>query len=165
MPGTSMAAPHVTGAAALLLEINPQFTCEQVKQLFVQAARRDGAAASAPDDGWGDGRLTVQRAVELARTVRFPIVSNVAVNGTTVSWDTDIPTTGAVKYNPHQRRLLLGRSTGSRASLTVGTHHSIDLQGLPTATYNCEILAFTPAPDEWQMGEDNQGQHYAVTVN
>lgn len=164
MPGTSMAAPHVTGVAALLLEINPQFTCEQVKQILSRAARRDGAAASAPDDNWGSGRLTAQRAVELARTVQFPVVSNVAVNGTTLSWETDIPTTGAVRFNPHQRRMLLGRAVGSRVSLTVGVRHSIDLQGLAPATYHCEIIAFTPDPEEWQTLDDNQGQHFAVTV-
>jgi subtilisin family serine protease len=164
MAGTSMAAPHVTGAAALLLEINPQFTCEQVTQLLASAARRDGAAAHAPDDGWGSGRLTVQRAVGLARTVRFAQVANVAVNGTSLSWQTDIPTTGAVRFNPLQRRMALGRAAGSRASLTSGVQHTIDLQGLPPATYYCEILAFTPAPEQWQTVEDNQGQHFAVTV-
>lgn len=164
MPGTSMAAPHVTGVAALLLEINSQFTCEQVKQILSRAARRDGAAASAPDDNFGSGRLTAQRAVELARTVRFPIVSNMTVNGTILSWETDIPTTGAVRFNPHQRRMLLGRATGSRVSLTAGLQHTIDLQGLTPATYHCEIIAFTPAPEEWQTLDDNQGQHFVVTV-
>src|SRR6185312_4779612 len=164
MPGTSMAAPHVTGVAALLLEINSQFTCEQIKQILSRAARRDGAAAVAPDDNWGSGRLTAQRAAELARTVRFPIVSNVVINGTTLSWDTDIPTTGAVRFNPHQRRMFLGRALGSRVSLTVGLHHSINLQGLTPATYHCEILAFTPAPEEWQTLDDRQGDHYAVIV-
>jgi len=164
MPGTSMAAPHVTGIAALLLEINPQFTCEQVKQILSRAARRNGAAAVAPDDTWGSGRLTALRATELARTVRFPIISNVVINGTTLSWDTDIPTTGAVRFNSHQRRMFLGRATGSRVSLTLGLHHTINLEGLPPATYHCEILAFTPAPEEWQTLDDRQGQHYAITV-
>jgi len=159
-----MAAPHVTGVAALLLEINPQFTCEQIKQILSRAARRDGAAAVAPDDNWGSGRLTAQRAAELARAVQFPIVSNVVINGTTLSWETDIPTTGAVRFNPHQRRMFLGRAIGSRVDLTVGLRHSINLQGLAPATYHCEILAFTPALEEWQTLDDRQGEHYAVTV-
>jgi subtilisin family serine protease len=164
MPGTSMAAPHVAGAAALVLEINPRFTCEQVKQVLTQAARRDGAAAVAPDDAWGSGRLTVQRAVDLARQVRFPVVSNVVINGTTLSWETDIPTTGAVRFNTSQKRLALGRAGGSRASLVLGVRHAIDLQGLAQGTYHCEILAFTPAPEEWQTVDDDDGRHYAVVV-
>lgn len=164
MPGTSMAAPHVTGAAALLLEIHPQFTCDQVKQLLARGARRDGAAASAPDDNFGSGRLTVQTAVDLARTAQFPAVANVAVNGTRLSWETDIPTTGAVRFNTRQRRMLLGRATGSQASLTPGVQHEIDLAGLPPATYHCEIIAFAAVPEEWQTVEDNQGQHFTVTV-
>jgi subtilisin family serine protease len=159
-----MAAPHVTGAAALLLEINTQFTCEQVKQLLARAARRDGAAASAPDDAWGNGRLTALRAVELARAVRFPVVSNVTINGTALAWATDIPTTGAVRFNTLQRRMALGLAGGSRASLGLGVQHAIDLQGLPPATYHCEIIAFTPGPEEWQTVEDNAGQHFTVIV-
>jgi len=164
MPGTSMAAPHVTGAAALVLEINPQFTCDQVKQVLAQAARRDGAAATAPDDNWGSGRLTVQRAVELARTVQFPVVSNVTVTGAKLAWETDTPTTGAVRFNPQQRRMALGRTVGSQASLTPGVQHEIDLAGLPPATYHCEIIAFTTGLEEWQTVEDNEGQHFTVTV-
>jgi len=162
--GTSMAAPHVTGVAALLLEVNPRLTCDQVKQILVRAARRGGAAAAAPDDEWGGGRLTVQRAVELARAARFPVVSNVAVTGTAISWATDIPTTGAVRFNPHQRRMLLGRASGSRVSLVAGQSHSIHLQGLPPATYHCEIIAFTTDPEEWQTIEDRDGRHFAVNV-
>lgn len=162
--GTSMAAPHVAGVAALLLEVNPRLTCEQVKQILVRSARRDGAAVAAPDDEWGGGRLTVRRAVELARAAHFPVVSNVAVTGTNISWETDIPTTGAVRFNSHQRRMLLGRASGSRVSLVPGLRHSIDLQGLPPATYHCELIAFTTDPEEWQTIDDRDGRHFAVNV-
>lgn len=165
MPGTSMAAPHVTGVAALLLEVNPDLTCDQVKQILSNAARRDGAAAGAPDDTWGTGRLAAQRAVELARTVHFPIVTDTTVNGSQLTWTTDIPTTGAVRFNPNIQRMLLGRAFGSRASLSVGTQHTIDLAGLPSSTYHCEILAFTPAPDEWYTIADSDGQLFTAVVN
>lgn len=164
MAGTSMAAPHVTGAAALLLEIDPQFTCDQVKQLLMRSARRDGAAAVAPDDSWGDGKLDVQRAVALARSVQFPAISNVTVNGTVISWQTDITSTGAVRFNTHRRRLALGRASGSRTSLTPGQQHSVDLQGLPAGAYHGEILAFSTSAEEWRTVDDNQGNHFALSV-
>lgn len=37
--GTSMAAPHVSGAAALLLSVEPQLTAQQVKDRLVQTAQ------------------------------------------------------------------------------------------------------------------------------
>jgi hypothetical protein len=164
MPGTSMAAPHVAGAAALLLQINPRFTCEQVKQLLKRSARRDGAAGNAPNNGWGDGKIDVQRAVELARVVRFPLIADVNVSGTVLSWTTDMPTTGAVRFNTHPRRMALGRALGSRALLSSSQQHSIDLHDLGTGTFHCEILAFSLAPEEWHAVDDNDGHHYAVVV-
>jgi subtilisin family serine protease len=162
MPGTSMAAPHVAGAAALLFEVNAGLTCEQIKQILVRAARRDGFASSAPDHGWGSGKLDVQRAIEIARTLRFPAISNVTVQGTSIAWQTDIPTTGAVRYNTHARRLLLGRASGSRADLSLGAQHALDLAGLPAGTYLCEILSFSA--DDWWTLDDDGGEHYEVVV-
>ncbi|MDT0444031.1 S8 family peptidase [Streptomyces johnsoniae] len=59
--GTSMAAPHVAGAAALLLQRNPALTGEQVKAALV------GSAQPNPDLGafeQGSGRVDVASAVE-----------------------------------------------------------------------------------------------------
>ena len=162
MPGTSMAAPHVTGAVALMLSVRPDLTCEQVKQILMRTARRDGFAFSAPDNIWGNGKLDVEAAVEGARTARFPQIRNVQVNGTSLSWQTDIPTTAAVRFHTHQRQLQLGKSLGSRADLTLQTGHRIALNGLDPGTYYCEILAFSE--DNWWTADDKGGLMYVVNV-
>jgi len=61
--GTSMAAPHVSGAAALLLSINPQLTAEEVRVLLTGTAARDGFTGAVPNNRWGWGRLDVAAAV------------------------------------------------------------------------------------------------------
>ncbi|MFC2082760.1 S8 family serine peptidase [Candidatus Bipolaricaulota bacterium] len=61
--GTSMAAPHVSGAAALLLSIDPELTAEEVRTLLVDAATRDSFTGAVPNDRWGWGKLNVAAAV------------------------------------------------------------------------------------------------------
>ena len=61
--GTSMAAPHVAGAAALLLSIDPQLTAEEVRTLLIDTAIRDGFTGSVPNTRWGWGKLNVAAAV------------------------------------------------------------------------------------------------------
>ena len=61
--GSSMAAPHVSGAAALLLSIDPQLTIGEVRSLLTNAATRDGFTGAVPNDRWGWGKLNVAAAV------------------------------------------------------------------------------------------------------
>ncbi len=63
--GTSMAAPHVSGAVALLLQKYPQATGYQLQQLLLQSARVDGFVGGAPNDYWGYGKLDVFSALQL----------------------------------------------------------------------------------------------------
>jgi subtilisin family serine protease len=51
LSGTSMAAPHVAGAAALLAELHPAWSVEQLKSALVQTARPVGDAPSARQGG------------------------------------------------------------------------------------------------------------------
>ncbi|MGX1743319.1 autotransporter domain-containing protein [Bosea sp. NPDC055353] len=59
--GTSFAAPHVTGAAALVWQMFPFFSADQVRQTLLGTARDLGAPGV--DDVFGYGLLDVGRAV------------------------------------------------------------------------------------------------------
>ena len=64
LSGTSMAAPHVAGAAALLLEANPALAPGEVKRALLEGARDLGEPG--PDPVTGHGLLDVQAAARLA---------------------------------------------------------------------------------------------------
>jgi subtilisin family serine protease len=67
LSGSSMAAPHVAGAAAILLQINSSLTAQQVKNyLTANAAPPAGnvtPAPTLPNNQWGAGRLAVRAAI------------------------------------------------------------------------------------------------------
>lgn len=64
--GTSMAAPHVAGAVALLLEEDPTLTKAQILH-HLQTTARDRPAGGR-DDTWGAGKLDVQAAINSVRS-------------------------------------------------------------------------------------------------
>jgi subtilisin family serine protease len=61
--GTSMAAPHVAGAVALLFDVDPQLTGSEVLDLLTRTARRDEYTGSVPNPRWGFGKLDVWAAL------------------------------------------------------------------------------------------------------
>ncbi|WP_205511234.1 S8 family peptidase [Longitalea arenae] len=67
--GTSMSAPVVTGAVALLLQANPTATVSQLRNLLFSNTTKDSlteAAGPTPNTTWGYGRLDIYRAVGAA---------------------------------------------------------------------------------------------------
>lgn len=67
--GTSMAAPHMSGAVALILQAQPWLSVEEVRALFKQTAVDLGTAG--PDTRFGWGRIDVKAALDLAQTAGF----------------------------------------------------------------------------------------------
>ena len=63
--GTSQAAPHVSGLAALLLSINSSLTNDQLQQIIEDTAVDLGAAGR--DDFFGHGRIDAAAAIAAAR--------------------------------------------------------------------------------------------------
>ncbi|HEX6084402.1 MAG TPA: S8 family serine peptidase [Thermoanaerobaculia bacterium] len=68
--GTSMAAPHVAGAAAVLLQANPLLTPDQVRSAMQATAKpvtRTGSSETAPFWQVGYGRVDLAAAASLVR--------------------------------------------------------------------------------------------------
>jgi subtilisin family serine protease len=62
--GTSSAAPHVVGAAALLLQYEPSLTFTQVKDILNSSAKTDKFTGSVPNPVWGYGKLDIEGAIK-----------------------------------------------------------------------------------------------------
>ncbi len=135
MSGTSMAAPHVAGAAALVLQSHPGFSVDQVKDALYSTAKDVGSQD-------GNGRVDVLGAVNYlsAPDTEVPIISNIVYPTTsttaTITWNTNEPATSLVEYG-------LDNTYGSPASdNNLVTSHSIVLTGLDSSTiYHFKITS------------------------
>ncbi|GHG31638.1 S8 family peptidase [Streptomyces zaomyceticus] len=80
MSGTSMATPHVAGAAAIVKQRHPDWTAQQVKAALVASAE-----SSVPGDvrEVGGGRLDVKAAIDQT------VLGSPAVQGGTYNWPQD----------------------------------------------------------------------------
>ena len=66
MAGTSMAAPHVSGVAALLYAVTNDMTPSAVRQILTETASPVTHAGSLPNEEYGWGLLNAERAVRRA---------------------------------------------------------------------------------------------------
>jgi len=59
MNGTSSAAPYTAGVIALMLQKKPDLTSGEIKQLLELNATQDSFTGTAPNPGWGYGKLDI----------------------------------------------------------------------------------------------------------
>ena len=67
--GTSAASPHAAGAVALLLQEHPEATLEAIHEALGRGADADSHTDTPPNDGWGWGKLRVDRALTALQDV------------------------------------------------------------------------------------------------
>ncbi len=60
----SAAAPLTTGVIALMLEVRPELTPAQVRNILRQTARQDSFTGAVPNNSWGHGKLDALAAIE-----------------------------------------------------------------------------------------------------
>lgn len=82
--GTSMAAPHVTGTIALMLQKNRSRTQAQIKSCLESSARSDAQTGPVPNTAWGSGKLDANAAVACVPAVRIQSVVNICPQPSTV---------------------------------------------------------------------------------
>ncbi|MET7667801.1 S8 family peptidase [Micromonospora luteifusca] len=93
MDGTSMATPHVAGAAAIIAQQHPDWTGEQIKETLVAAAEPNPRLTA---DQQGAGRVDIARAIHQQLTAA-PAVVNLGRQ----SWPhtDDTPLTSTITYH------------------------------------------------------------------
>lgn len=67
--GTSMAGPHVSGVAALILEADPTMSVDEVEKTITESANplKDAYYVNSPNFGYGYGKINAYTAVKMAK--------------------------------------------------------------------------------------------------
>jgi len=136
--GTSMAAPHVAGLAALVLSAHPTFTVEQVRQAIRRSC--DDIGAPGVDDRFGYGRINASRALSETEPLEALITSPTS---TTVVTGIDPVEVQGVAAGPgfSSYRLEVGSGTLPTTWTTVATSTAPVSPAGRLATWDHSVLA------------------------
>lgn len=141
--GTSMATPHVSGAAALILSVKPEATPDDVRTYLQATARDYGPTGWDPSFGWG--LLNASAALAAATgggTTPPPPPQTGSISG--VVTDTN---GGVVKGTK-----ITARSENATYSATASSTGSYFISGLPLGTY--EVIASASGYDSQAKSVD-----------
>ncbi|WP_433162761.1 S8 family serine peptidase [Kribbella sp. CA-247076] len=147
MSGTSMATPHVAGAAAILAQRHPDWTGEQLKSALAATAV---PTATARTDQQGLGRIDIPKALD---PKVLPDTANLYFGDVSWTGAAPKPVTKQVAYrNTTNRPVTLDLTVDARspakvkAAVTVSpTRMTIPAGGTASATVTLDLARTTPA--------------------
>ncbi|MFH0992175.1 MAG: S8 family peptidase [bacterium] len=137
--GTSMASPHVAGAAALLLGAKPALTAAQIKSLLISTVNTDNFTGATPNPIWGYGKMDVFKAMVRAinaNAVAGRTILAYEVDGTNSTTTLDNSKKFAVRFTPATSGSLVG------LYLNITTQNITPILG--TGPLACEVYSNKP---------------------
>ena len=159
--GTSMATPHVAGAAALLLSLHPEFDATEVRTVLQRSARADLQTGAVPNNRFGWGRLRVLEAAYDAAAMAAQM--GAGADGQSFSW----PAAATVLSWNVYRGTLPGISATNAGACFLGGRPSPDFTDaeIPPAGegffYHVTGVYLHPVsglPVEGSLGTDSEGR-------
>jgi subtilisin family serine protease len=145
--GTSMATPHVTGAAALILGAFPSATAASIKTLLTAGAATDAFTGTVPNMTWGYGKLDILQAFSKMISPSTVVTrTQYAYDGTAAN---NLDTlTGAIKYAVRFTPTASGRLTGMTLNLAGPTFFPIVGNG----NLKCDVYTSASGVPGTKMG-------------
>ena len=140
--GTSMASPHVAGAAALLAQVRPAASPAELRALLTSSATDIGPAGT--DSSFGAGLLNIAAAVTAAQTVNSTPTPPTTAPPTTSTTTTAPPTTTTTAPPP--------TTTTTSPSPTTTTPSPTTTTPSPTTTAPTQPTSTTQPPADSSSG-------------
>lgn len=152
LSGTSMASPHVAGAAALVRSVNPQLSAHETRLALRLAS--DDLGTPGYDNDYGFGRLDIAQAVAAARAISLS--KQDAARPDTITVTLDAPSEAGMYH------VLLAGMAGSDPGIPLSEYDPADVRTFPL---NDDLLLnliaadpFFPLLPNWFDLLDSSGQ-------
>jgi subtilisin family serine protease len=143
--GTSMAAPHVAGVAALIRSLHPDFSPEQVRQALRLGS--DDVDAPGFDINSGYGRINATKSL----TISAPLVAQLSGPLTTITDTCSVAINGTVggaglsnwrlEFGAGTNPASWTQITSSTTSVTNGLLTNWNISALPDGAYTLHLVA------------------------
>jgi autotransporter-associated beta strand protein len=140
--GTSLAAPQVSGAAAVVMQAFPALGVNAVRQIILGTA--DDLGAAGPDAVYGYGRLNVGRAIRGPATFDWGNFDAATAAGQDAAFLNDIKGVGGLNVSGNGKLTLSGTNTYAGATNVSGSATLESMLGVPgsvTLTGTANLIA------------------------
>lgn len=145
--GTSMSGPMVAGIVALMLEVHPELSAVEAREILIQTARLDQHTGEIGPDGdlrWGHGKANALAAVIAAKTLSsspelewtdsdITVYPNPAYDQLNIQTEIPMEQIRSIKLIDMEGRLL--------REYTAPQSNSIDLNDVPSGLYLLQIVS------------------------